>query len=222
MNTKAFFKSLILMVIFASYAKAQYNSIGFGLGTSSFRGETSNDEEFLLDELGVSAYAFYSYWLENNSQWQIIGRLNYNQINAKIDIIVNDTGVAVPYQTNSTMFFIESGIRYYLDSDLNRYVPENGQGGFFGGILVGANLFSNNINAPRIGNDSTIVLSEKLQVSPSIIMEVGYRIFYTRYWAIEATIGFRHGFDDLWDGIAGHTRFNDWIVNGSVGFSYSF
>ncbi len=196
---------------------AQYNTLGFGIGTSAFRGESTSPGS-LIEEPGIHLYGYYSYWLPSDERFQIVGLLNLDYMRPQI----NGSGDGgMRYDAHSFVLSPLVGVRFYLDKWLLDYVPEKNQDAFFAGVYFGpAIYYSNYVTPSNIGNDNTY--RDIPGISFNTMAQVGYRIFRNEFWSYEAQIGFQHGFNDRWDGNQGNTGVNDWIFQVGVGMSYSF
>ena len=218
MNWKLAFGAAFFLSSMSLYG--QYQSVGFGLGSSAFRGETSNDNLAALEELGRSAYFHYNGWLKDE-RWQYSVELSYHQIRGRIqvrDFLVSNT----LYQARSRHFNLAGGMRFYLDSKLKRYQPTRGQWAFFGAAYAGLEAFYSNTEANRLGIRARQETNENFMVSPYINGLGGVRVFLDRNWYMELSAGMKYGFNDFWDGISGHTGVNDFIVYAHLSGGYAF
>lgn len=211
---------LITLCLFTGEVYAQYKSVNFGLGTSAFRSETSNDALFPLEELGRSAYFQYNHWLKD-SRWQLTAIASYHRIRGRIqvrDFLVQNT----LYQAKSEHFNLGGGIKFYLDNDLSRFRPREGQCALFGAAFAGIETFIHNLEADRLGANPQQKREPGFKVSPFVSGEGGIRVYLDHEWFIELSAGAKYGFHDYWDGISGHTGVNDFIIFAHLSLGYTF
>lgn len=211
-------KTLALLLISIS-SFAQYNSLGFGLGSSVFRGETSHPLK-LIEEPGLNLYGLYSYWLPNDERWQISTKVHLDYINGKRQSLSSDG--AETYNAHSFLLSTLFGMRFYLDNDIRDYVPEKNQGAFFVGLFAGPSLAYSKYITPSIIDPADDTYNLNPILSFNMMGEVGYRLFINEFWAYELSLGFQSGFNDRWDGIKGGTGIPDYIFQASFGLTYSF
>ncbi len=208
---------LFYMSLFSSSIMAQNQTFGFGLGGAAFKGETSDDLQSIVEEIGVQSHLYYAIALKD-SRWQIMAQVNYNRIIADIDVnSVN--GQLVSFNTHSEHFFTSVGLRFYFDSYTRRYLPRFGHSAPFLGADIGGTFFTNETNTPLFSDGDNITIKDGASRDLAFQVEAGYRFYLNEIWSVEANANFRHGTNDLWDGIGGHTEFNDWIVSLSLGFA---
>lgn len=210
---------LLALMLFSIQAGAQYHSFGFGTGSSAFRGETTATGK-IIEEPGLNLYVYYSYWLPSDERWQIIGMAHLDYIHGKRASAASDGGNS--YDAHSYLVSTLGGIRYYADRDITEYVPEKYQGGVFAGLYVGPALAYSNYVTPSVIDP----LSDTYKTTPTLsfnaLGEIGYRMFWNQHWAYEASLGLQSGFNDRWDGMKGNSGVPDFILQFSIGASYSF
>lgn len=210
----------LLLLITSLSLKGQYNSIGFGVGTAGFRGETSNDNARDLQELGQSAYAYYNYWLRD-SRWQYSVKLSYHKILSNIevrDFLRSNT----LYQARSHHFNLGVGMRFYLDNKLSRYRPRSGQWAVFGAAYAGLETFYSDLHYNNLGDSPSQSIDTDFNLSPYLSGEIGVRVFMNPEWYSEVSGGLKYGFNDYWDGISGHTGVPDFLYYIHLGLGYAF
>lgn len=212
---KALFSIGLFLSFFGSYA--QYNSYGFGAGTSFFRGETTATST-LFQEPGVNLYAFYNYWLPQDQRFQASSSLiiDYNNPN------IQQADLAQAYEAHCIMLSPMVGMRYYHDSYLSDYVPEKFQRAVFLGLHMGPTLYYVDYPGELYSQSPSDAYQEGLGLSFTAMAELGYRIYINQFWSYEISTGFKYGFMDRWDGYRGSTGINDWLFHLNVGMSYSF
>ena len=110
-------------------------------------------------------------------------------------------------------------MRFYFDSRGKHYLPHFGHSAPFLGAHFGGVLFNNETNKPTFNQEDEIRIMNGRSRDLAFQLEAGYRFYLNQTWSLEGNVNFRHGTNDLWDGIAGHTEFNDWIVSLSMGFA---
>ena len=208
---------LICLSLFSFNGFAQNHTIGFGLGGAAFKGETSDDFESIVEEIGVHSHLYYALALKD-SRWQLMAQLNYNRIQADIDIN-SVKGQLISYRTSSQHLFTSAGLRFYFDSYTRKYQPRFGHSAPFLGAHIGGTFFTNETNSPIFNTEDNINVKDGAFRDLAFQVEAGYRFYLNKSWSVEANANFRHGTNDLWDGIGGHTEFNDWIVSLSIGFA---
>jgi hypothetical protein len=207
----------LALSLFYLLGVAQEHTVGFGLGGAAFRGETSDNLASVLEEIGVQSHIYYALALKD-ARWQLMAQVNYNRINADIDI-TSINGDLVSFSTASQHFFGSLGMRFYFDQRSRRYLPRFGQSAPFLGAHVGGVLYTNETNSPFFSDGDNIDIKEGASEDLAFQVEAGYRFYLNQNWSMEANANFRHGANDLWDGIGGHTEFNDWIISLSLGFA---
>lgn len=208
---------VITLCLVSLLSVAQEHTIGFGLGGAAFRGETSENLTSVLEEIGVQSHVYYAFSLKD-SRWQLMAQLNYNRINADIDIS-SVNGELVSFSTASRHLFGSLGMRFYFDQRSRRYLPRLGHSAPFLGAHFGGVVFTNETNTPIFSNDDNIDIKEGGSQDLAFQVEAGYRYYINQNWSLEANANFRHGANDLWDGIGGHTNYNDWLISLSLGFA---
>lgn len=206
-----------ILVLGCCSLSAQYNSLGFGAGSSFFRGESTATGK-VFEEPGVNLYGYYTYWLPKDERFQLTGYLNVDYNRPKIAGAGDgDAG----YDAHSFVISPLVGMRFYFDKWLLDYVPEKNQDAIFVGVFMGPAIYYTKYNTP-----SNPTSGENHRTTPGIsfnaMIQAGYRIFRNEFWSYEFHLGFQHGFNDRWDGYKGSTGVNDWIFQAGVGMSYSF
>jgi hypothetical protein len=208
-----------LLLLLSFHVSGQYNSLGFGLGSSAFRGETTAAGK-IIEEPGLNLYGLYTYWLPDDERWQISTKIQVDWINGKRQGLASDGGLN--YSSHSFLISTLVGMRFYLDNDIRDYVPEKNQGALFAGLYLGPALSYNQYRIPETINPINEAYESNPVLSFNVMAEVGYRLFWNEFWAYEASIGFQNGANDRWDGLKGSTGVPDFIFYINLGLSYSF
>lgn len=206
-------------IMLAISADAQYHSLGLGLGSSAFRGETTAAGK-LIEEPGLNLNTFYNYWLTEDERWQISSKLNFDYIHGQRLGTASDD--LLEYDAHSFLLSLLAGMRFYADNNLRDYVPEKYQGAFFGGLYAGPVLAYSRYSLPARLDPNSDTFSAQPSLSLNLMAEVGYRLFINKFWAYELSIGLQGGGNDHWDGFKGSTGIPDFIVQTSFSLSYSF
>jgi hypothetical protein len=208
---------LICLLLVFTKGYGQNNTLGFGLGGAAFKGETSDDVVSIVEEIGVQSHLYYARALRDN-RWQFMVQLNYNRILAEIDVnSVN--GQLITFSTASQHYFGALGLRFYFDSKSRRYLPSAGHSAPFLGTHLGFTSFFNETNSPVFNDGDNIQVQDGNYMDLAFQAELGYRYYLNEDWSLEANANFRHGTNDLWDGLGGKTEFNDWIISLAFGFA---
>ena len=211
------FHILIFLSLISLKGYAQNQTLGFGLGGAAFKGETSDDVASIAEEIGVQSHLYYALALRDE-RWQFMAQINYNRILAEIDVnSVN--GQLISYSTASQHYFGAIGMRFYIAADTRQYLPKRGDSAPFLGAHLGATFFNNETNSPIFNGGDNITVKDGQSYDLAFQAEVGYRYYLNDAWSLEANANFRHGTNDLWDGLGGQTEFNDWIISLAFGFA---
>jgi len=207
-----------LLLLLNLSLNAQYNSLGFGAGTSFFRGETTATGS-ILEEPGINLYGYYTYWLPADERFQITGML---------DLDFNRPQIASPadgselYEAYVLLISPLVGMRFYWDRWLLDYVPEKNQSALFLGLYLGPAIYLHDYQSPGASARDVLHYTNGFGISFNSSAEIGYRIFRNSHWSYEISTGFKYGFNDAWDGLKGNTAVNDWLFHLKLGMSYSF
>jgi len=210
-------RTLILgiSILLTTNLSAQYFSYGYGMGSSTFRGETSSSRS-IIESPGLNAYGFYSYWLPKDERWQITALVDLNLMSSQ-----KSTTETVSYQAQTALVSTLLGMKYYFDSELPDYEPEKKQDAVFLGLFAGPSFFAHQYGSMVDVSDKEAFRSQ-LGISFTMMGQIGYRYYLNQWWAIETSLGGKYGWNDHWDGYKGITNNKDWLFQGNIGVLYSF
>lgn len=221
---KALFHLCVLLLglsIFSTELSAQNESyLSVRAGLMAFRGETSKNADFLVEELGPEISVMYQYSLPNG-RWRVFGEFSYGMTQAQRGIEIAPNVISDIYQTTSEHFFFGLGVRHFFNSDLRRYDVYQGQFLPFVGVSVGGVMFQNATNIELI-EASGYIISEEMQGGFAVQGEAGLTYMLDDYWGLGVYFNLRPGFSDLWDGIDGLTIYNDYIFRSGLSLLYTF
>ncbi len=220
---------LSLCLLLSSSALAQNQSVYFGIGLTSIRGELSN-ESLMDEEYGLNYTLRYMLPLKNE---QFVFSAETTFLNMALKRQFGNGENAVNYQNIATHTYFGVGMRFYLTSSINKYHPYRGQilpfiGFSAGGLSI--NRISNRAVTPlpiagkRPIDDPTAgyTFYEGSNLEFACQMEAGIVLALDPIWSIEASGLIRPGFSDSWDGVKGTTNSPDYFMSGALGIQMRF
>ena len=194
--------------------------MSFRGGVSAFRGETSKDASFLIEELGQD-YSIIGYLPLDNAQWQISAELAYSHAMAERDLLGSNNFVVGTYKATSTHYYLGVGARYVFNKDARGFSLYSGQFLPYVGLSMGLLNFQNSTNRELVPA-SGFKISEEMFWGFTGQLELGFTIMLNDQVGLGAFGAGRLGTSDYWDGIDGLTNFTDWMMRGGVQLSYAF
>lgn len=220
---------LSLCLFLSSSALAQNQSVYFGIGLTSIRGELSN-ESLMDEEYGFNYTLRYMLPLKNE---QFVFTAETSFLNMTLKRQFGSGENAVNYQNIATHTYMGVGMRFYLTNSINKYNPYRGQFLPFIGISAGGvsiNRISNRAVTPlpiagkRPIDDPTAgyTFYEGSNFEFASQVEAGFVIVLDKMWSVEASGLMRPGFSDSWDGVKGTTNSPDYFISGALGLQMRF
>jgi hypothetical protein len=215
-------KPLLLFLILISHltVSGQDFLVNFRGGVSAFRGETSKEAEFLIEELGQD-YSIIGYIPLDNAQWQVSAELSYSHAMAERDLLGGENFVIGTYKTTAVHYFLGAGMRYVFNSDAKGFNLYGGQFLPYIGLSAGLLNFQNSTNQELIPV-SGFKISEEMFWGFTGQLELGFTIMLDDQIGLGAFGAGRLGTSDYWDGIDGLTNFTDWMMRGGIQLTYAF
>ena len=222
--------SLLGVCLFlSSSALAQNQSVYFGVGLTSIRGELSN-EPIMDEEYGLNYTLRYMLPLKDE---RFVFTTETSFLNMALKRQFGSGDDAVNYQSVVTHTYLGVGMRFYLSNSVNKYNPYRGQFLPFIGLSAGAvsiNRISNRAVTPlpiagkRPLNDPTAgyTFYEGSNYEFASQVEGGFVYVINKVWSVEASGMMRPGFSDSWDGVKGTTNSPDYFMSGALGIQMRF
>lgn len=213
----------------SSSALAQSQSVYFGIGLSTIRGELSN-ESIMDEEYGLNYTLRYMLPLKNE---RFVFTTETSFLNMALKRQFGTGETAVNYQSIVTHTYLGVGMRFYLSNSVNRYNPYRGMFLPFVGISAGG------VNVNRISNRAVtpLPISGKRPINDPTAgykfyegsnfefagqVEGGFVYVINSIWSVEASGLVRPGFSDSWDGVKGDTHSPDYFMSGALGVQMRF
>ena len=218
-----------LCLILSSSALAQSQSLYFGIGLSTIRGELSN-EGIMDEEYGFNYTLRYMLPLKDE---RFVFTTETSFLNMALKRQFGSGENAINYQSIVTHTYLGVGMRFYISNSINKYNPYRGQFLPFVGLSAGAlsiNRISNRAVTPqqiagkKPTNDPTAgyTFYEGANYEFASQFEAGFVYVINGIWSIEASGMFRPGFSDSWDGVKGTTNSPDYLMSGALGIHMRF
>ena len=220
---------LSIFLFLSSSALAQNQSVYFGIGLTSIRGELSN-ESLMDEEYGLNYTLRYMLPLKNE---QFVFTAESSFLNMTLKRQFGSGENAVNYQNIATHTYLGVGMRFYLTNSVNKFNPYRWQFLPFIGLSAGGvniNRISNRAVTPlpiagkRPINDPTAgyTFYEGSNFEFAGQVDAGFVLVLDKIWSVEASGMVRPGFSDSWDGVKGTTNSPDYFISGALGVHMRF